>query len=239
MNIIEWRDALLESNLNYKAKFIGLVLSQFYRSNHATFPAIRTLSNLSGLTINPVQQGIKELEKTGFISRKQERVVGNRFISNLYIFNNVIDLHVSPRDTSNDTSLDTSNDTSPRDTEVEEKKKKEERKKVSKKEGQNFILPLPDWLPKDDWLDYLEMRDKKGKGKATNRAKQLIILKLDEMRKKGHDPSEALQQSIINSWTSVFEVKQENRNGYNNNDKHQRTLEAATRGHIRADNLDF
>lgn len=83
---------------------------------------------------------------------------------------------------------------------------------IKKKEGGNFVLRLPDWLPLEDWNDYLEMRDKKGKGKATNRAKQLVIIKLNELRERGHDPGKILQQSIINGWTSVFEIK-ENNNG--------------------------
>jgi uncharacterized protein YdaU (DUF1376 family) len=79
-----------------------------------------------------------------------------------------------------------------------------------KKEG-NFVLPLPEWLPLTDWDDYLDSRSKRGK-KATNRAMQLVIIKLDELRTKGHDPTAVLQQSIINGWTSVFEIK-ENKNG--------------------------
>ena len=121
MNIIEWRDALLESKISYKAKLVGLTLSQFYRHDGSTFPAIRTLVELTSLTQNPVQDGLKEIEKAGFISRKQERLKGNRFVSNIYVFLGVTkDKHVSLNDTSNDTSFDTSHDMSPHDTEVEE-----------------------------------------------------------------------------------------------------------------------
>ena len=120
MNIIEWRDNLLESNLNYKAKFVGLVLSQFYRNNHCTYPSIRTLSQLSGLTVNPVQEGIKDLITYGHLTRTQVRMAGDRYLSNVYVFVNVDKVsNVSPRDTSNDTS----NDTSPRDTEVDKEDK--------------------------------------------------------------------------------------------------------------------
>lgn len=111
--------------------------------------------------------------------------------------------------------------------------------KEKNKKGENFILPLPDWLPVQDWGDYLEMRNGKGKGKATNRAKQLVIVKLDDLRRKGHDPASVLQQSIINGWTSVFEIKGDYKNGNNGNDKHQRIREAAVRGHMRAENPDF
>lgn len=75
----------------------------------------------------------------------------------------------------------------------------------------DFILPLPDWVPLDDWNDYLEMRNKKGKGKATNRAKQLVIIKLEELRKQGNDPSLVLRESIINNWTGVFALRKDNK----------------------------
>lgn len=87
-----------------------------------------------------------------------------------------------------------------------------EEKKEIEKEGKNFVLPLPEWLPLDDWNDYLESRNKRGK-KATNRAKQLVIIKLDELRTSGNDPGAVLRQSIENSWTSVFKLKQDNQNG--------------------------
>ena len=98
-----------------------------------------------------------------------------------------------------DTDTDTDTDTEIKETRV---------KKVKS------ILPLPDWLPLQDWNDYLEMRNGKGRGRATNRAKQLVIVKLDELRQSGHDPGAILQQSIVNGWTSVFEIKTGNSNGY-------------------------
>lgn len=124
MNIIEWRDRLLETELSYRAKLTGLVLSQFYRNKSPTYPAVRTISQLAGLTINPVQDGIKELVASGLLERSQKRMKGNKFLSNIYTFTGVTETkHVSLPDTSNDTS----NDTSLGDTEVdkEDKKKRE------------------------------------------------------------------------------------------------------------------
>ncbi len=141
MNIIEWRDALLESNLNYKAKYIGLVLSQFYRHKHATYPSIRTLSQLSSLTINPVQEGINQLIDGGFIIRNQERISGNKFLSNLYVFVNVEqNEHVAQRDTSDDKS----DATSQSDTKVEEVDK------VDKN--------IPENVSKQTWDDFKKLR---------------------------------------------------------------------------------
>lgn len=119
------------------------------------------------------------------------------------------------------------------------------------KERKNFVLPLPDWLPLDDWKDYLDSRKKK----ATDRAKQLLIIKLFELKNRGNDPGEVLRQSTMNGWTSLIEIKTGNYNANLNtnfgeingnfnqasgsSDKHQRVLEAAARGHARAQNPDF
>jgi DNA-binding MarR family transcriptional regulator len=63
----------------------------------------------------------------------------------------------------------------------------------------------PEWLPKKAWKDFQEMRDK-NKKKMTNRAKELIIHKLERLRDKGEDPERVLEQSIVNAWQDVYEV---------------------------------
>ncbi len=156
MNIIEWRDSLYESNLSYKAKLVGAILSQFYRVGNPTYPAVRTLSQLTSLTINPVQDGLAELEREGFISRKQERIKGNKYLSNIYTFIDRFNkAHVSPRDTSrddtsrDDTSYDTSYDTSRGDTEVVEvdevninKRGCEKLNQLSKKDMETWLMQM-------------------------------------------------------------------------------------------------
>lgn len=69
-----------------------------------------------------------------------------------------------------------------------------------------FPTPLPDWIPAAMWKDYLEMRRKKNAA-PTQRAKELIIKKLDDWRLKGHDPSQILEKSITSNWTDIFEPK--------------------------------
>ena len=162
MNIIEWRDQLLETDLSYRAKLTGLVLSQFYRNKSPTYPAIRTISKLAGLTINPVQDGIKELVAFGLLERDQKRMKGNKFLSNIYTFIGVTETkHVSLPDTSNDTS----NDTSPGDTEVDE---------VDKKKGSvNFVF-----------LKWNGIRIKNGGSLAVTPAE---LLYFDKHKEEGHE----------------------------------------------------
>lgn len=67
-----------------------------------------------------------------------------------------------------------------------------------------------DWLPKEAWEAYLDMRKKKGKQyKATEYAQKLLINKLSSWRLEGHDIEAIINQSIERSWTGLFPVKQD------------------------------
>lgn len=68
----------------------------------------------------------------------------------------------------------------------------------------NPIVPLPDWLPLEDWQAFIEMR-KSIKKPMTDRAAQMIIRKLQSMKA---NPSAILQQSTINNWQDVFELRE-------------------------------
>lgn len=74
---------------------------------------------------------------------------------------------------------------------------------------------LPDWLPKDDWQAFKEMR-KTIKKPMTGRAEQMIIKKLQAMKSGA---SQILQQSIINCWQDIYELK-------GSNETHQRASNA-------------
>lgn len=65
---------------------------------------------------------------------------------------------------------------------------------------------LPDWVPQSAWLDYVEMR-KKIKKPMTPRAMELAMQKLAELMRAGHDPARVLNQSTLNSWQGLFELK--------------------------------
>jgi hypothetical protein len=64
-------------------------------------------------------------------------------------------------------------------------------------------LSLPGWLEKSVWDDFLKHRGKK----FTLKAQELSIAKLDAMRRKGHDPTQVINNSIANGWKGLFEPK--------------------------------
>lgn len=79
---------------------------------------------------------------------------------------------------------------------------KERLKKVLKKD----IYILPDWIDKETWEAFLEMRKKK-RAIPTEKAKQLLIKELERLKAAGNDPNEVLNQSIMRNYTGVFPLK--------------------------------
>ena len=74
------------------------------------------------------------------------------------------------------------------------------------------IVPQPDFVRKETWDAYVDHR-KKIKKPLTDQAAKLIIKKLDEFRMSGQDPGKILEQSIVNGWTGIFELKSGGANG--------------------------
>lgn len=80
------------------------------------------------------------------------------------------------------------------------------------------IGPLPDWLPKEAWSGFLEMR-RRIRAPMTPRAMTLAIRQLEELRQRGHDPTAILDQSTQNSWKGLFEPKGNGNGKRSANDK--------------------
>ena len=75
--------------------------------------------------------------------------------------------------------------------------------RVNKKK---LYIELPDWINKEIWDAFLEMR-KKTKAPPTDRAKDLLIMELEKLKTAGNDPNSVLEQSIMNNWKGVFALK--------------------------------
>lgn len=90
----------------------------------------------------------------------------------------------------------------------------EEAKGKNKQPAQS-AFDLPDWLPEDAWLSFVDMR-KKIKAPLTDAAVKLAIGELEKLMAKGHRPRAVLDQSTMNSWRGLFEVKaqQQRTNGH-------------------------
>ena len=81
---------------------------------------------------------------------------------------------------------------------------------------------LPEHIPVEAWNGFEEMRNKIRKP-MTDRARNGILGELDKLR---GPPGEILDQSTMNCWQSVFELK-DKKNGPTNRNSGNRTLDAA------------
>lgn len=70
---------------------------------------------------------------------------------------------------------------------------------VSKEDTSNKS-DLPEWLPINDWNEWIKQRKKK----PTQRALELAIKELDKFREEGYSPESVLQHCIMNGYQGLF-----------------------------------
>lgn len=89
-----------------------------------------------------------------------------------------------------------------------------EEKRREDKETNAFALP--DWVPEDAWKDFEQMRVKRRKP-LTDRARSIAVGKLDDLRQDGNDVRMVIEQTILHSWDTFYEIKEGRVNGHSNN----------------------
>ena len=67
-------------------------------------------------------------------------------------------------------------------------------------------IELPAWLSETHWKDFVEFR-KFIKKPMTEKAKQLMLSKLQKIKDNGFDPILAMNTSIANNWSDIYEPK--------------------------------
>jgi len=98
------------------------------------------------------------------------------------------------------------NATKRHETPREEKKREDKNKTPLTPQGEG----LPDWIPVSEWSAFEKMRRSIRKP-MTDDARRLAIGKLDQLRADGNDPAKVLNQSTMNSWQGLFELKEAHR----------------------------
>ncbi|MDE1905957.1 MAG: hypothetical protein KGH75_05845 [Rhodospirillales bacterium] len=82
----------------------------------------------------------------------------------------------------------------------EEKRREEQNPPVSPK-GERF--ELPDWVPKESWQAFEEMRVKIRKP-LTNRGRALAVAALKEACNGKHRPQDIIDKAVLHSWQSFY-----------------------------------
>lgn len=81
-----------------------------------------------------------------------------------------------------------------------------------KKETYTKEIVLPDWINKELWNAFKEMR-KKLKKPVTDKGEELLLKRLIELRETGNEANKVLERTIENSWTGFFPLS-ESGNGH-------------------------
>ena len=101
--------------------------------------------------------------------------------------------------------------------EYKNKIKDKEKVKVKEKTGRgkpaenprktsDEVFILPEWIDKEAWASFEEMRNKIKKP-MTDKAKKLVTSELEKLKASGNDPVAVLNQSTRNSWQDVYALK--------------------------------
>lgn len=83
-------------------------------------------------------------------------------------------------------------------------KNKEIEVEEEKNNGNGFILP--EWINKELWDSFIEMR-KKSKKAPTEKAKELLVKKLKKFKDDGYDIPAIMEEAIEKSWQGFYEPK--------------------------------
>ena len=65
-------------------------------------------------------------------------------------------------------------------------------------------VALPDWLPREAWSGWLEMRRRK-RVPSTARALRLAIGELEKLKAMGFDPGKVLDEATMKGWQGIYE----------------------------------
>jgi DNA-binding Lrp family transcriptional regulator len=182
-----------------------------------SYPSHSRLIKETGLSKSTLIKCLKELEELGYII--SEKAAGN---NNKYFIDSSIKISSSKNNTStkNDTSSSTKNDTSSstkNDTGVVlnlvHKNKQENKQKNNNSDLEVIVEAYTDNKElKETIIDFIEMR-KSIKKKLTERGLKGILNKLDKIALNDYEKIEILENSIMNCWQGVFEIKKEAHKG--------------------------
>ena len=192
-------ELIRDKSLKANTKILLLVLMTYENKEGFAYPSQPRLIEETGLSKNTLLKCLNELEEKGYIKRVKEKGENNK-----YYINSSIKIDTSEDITSikNDTGGSIKIDTlKVRD--ISNKKEKENKK--------SNIDKIIEAYTKNDLLveairDFIKMRSTIKKP-LTDRALKGILNKLDAFAVNDLDKVEILENSIMNCWQGVFELK--------------------------------
>ena len=189
-------ELIRDKSLKANTKILLLVLMTYENKEGFAYPSQPRLIEETGLSKNTLLKCLNEIEEKGYIKRVKENGVNNKYYIN--------------RDIKIDTGTGIKNDTGSSikiDT-LEVLNTSNKKEKENKKSNIDKIIEA---YTKNDLLveairDFIKMRSTIKKP-LTDRALKGILNKLDTFAANDLDKVEILENSIMNCWQGVFELK--------------------------------
>jgi DNA-binding transcriptional regulator YhcF (GntR family) len=195
--------------LKANTKILLLVLmTHRNREKGYAYPSQSTLIKKTGLSKNTLLKCLDELEKEGYIKRFKEKGENNKYYIDINFINSKVGTSIKI-DTSEDvTSI--KNDTGG-SIKIDTLKVRDISNKKEKENKKSNIDKIIEAYTKNDLLveairDFIKMRSTIKKP-LTDRALKGILNKLDTFATNDLDKVEILENSIMNCWQGVFELK--------------------------------
>ena len=202
-------DLLRNENLKANTKILLLVIMSYESKEGYSYPSHSRLIKETGLSKSTLIKCLKELEELGYII--SEKSTGS---NNKYFIDSSIKISSSKNDSStkNDTSSSTKNDTGVV-LNLVHKNKQENKQKNNNSDLEVIVEAYTDNKElRETIFDFIEMR-KSIKKKLTERGLKGILNKLDKIALNDYEKIEILENSIMNCWQGVFEIKKEAHKG--------------------------
>ena len=202
-------DLLRNENLKANTKILLLVIMSYESKEGYSYPSHSRLIKETGLSKSTLIKCLKELEELGYII--SEKSTGS---NNKYFIDSSIKISSSKSNTSakNDTGSSTKNDTGVV-LNLVHKNKQENKQKNNNSDLEVIVEAYTDNKElKETIFDFIEMR-KSIKKKLTERGLRGILNKLDKLAVNEFEKIEILENSIMNCWQGVFEIKKEAHKG--------------------------
>ena len=203
--------------LKANTKILLLVLmTHRNREKGYAYPSQSTLIKKTGLSKNTLLKCLDELEKEGYIKRFKEKGENNKYYIDINFINSKVGTSIKI-DTSSSIKIDTSEDiTSIKNNtrgsiKIDTLKVRDISNKKEKENNKSNIDKIIEAYTKNDLLveairDFIKMRSTIKKP-LTDRALKGILNKLDNFTNNDLDKVEILENSIMNCWQGVFELK--------------------------------
>ena len=200
-------ELIRDKSLKANTKILLLVLMTYENKEGFAYPSQPRLIEETGLSKNTLLKCLNELEEKGYIKRIKEKGENNKYYINSSI---KIDTSTSIKINTSEDVTSIKNDTrgSIKINTLEVLNTSNKKEKENKKSNIDKIIEA---YTKNDLLveairDFIKMRSTIKKP-ITDRALKGILNKLDSFAVNDLDKVEILENSIMNCWQGVFELK--------------------------------